>query len=265
MTTKRNQEKSALLVQALLAVCLCCPLGATGLESDPPPPLVLLIDKVSLDQSAMPSPSANSAGTAKEVFWLLTTSLLTFGVPLLDLPRVLEEGGADERSARLCLASWKAILDGPQPWLKSADLQEFVMQTIRDEVTRLVDHKARPVTVELAAPDSNNSARAEAINEIGIRLAASSLALAEVSMSVEPSQSGCAADFRARANLQVQSIGAEKGNPPLGSSPPLATLGKSQTVDVHDWATDPELGRQALRLALVQLTQAIIKAYPWPQ
>ena len=213
----------------------------------------------------MPSTSANSAKTARQVFWLLTTSLLTFGVPLLDLPRVLEEGGADERSAQLCLASWKAILDGPQPWLNSTEAQEFVVQTIRDEVTRFTAHQARPVTIELAAPGSNDAARTDAISAIGIRLATPSLALAQISVSVEPSQPRCAADFRATANLQVQPIGAVMRNPPADLAPPLATLSKSEAVDLRDWAADPELGRQALRLALVQLARAVLEAYPWPQ
>lgn len=248
-----------LACQALLTMGLSCPAYATGLEGKLLPPIVLRMDKVSVQQSGMPSTSGSSGKTAKEVFWLSMTALLTFGAPLLDLPNVLERGAADARPARMCLDSWKAILDGPKPWLKSTDVQEFVLQTVRGEAARLVANRPRPVMVEVAAGGTNDAQGAEAISEIGVRLSTPSLVLTDVSVGVEPLSSGCAALFRATAKLHVESTGAAKGD-----TPSSATVSKSEAVDVHGWSTDPEVGRRALRIALLQLADEIVKAYPWP-
>lgn len=258
-------RRSVLAWQAMLAVSLSYPAHATGPQDGPLAPIVLRMEKVTVEQSGMPSTGRASAKTATEVLSLLTTAVLTFGVPLLDLPRVLEKGGGDSRSAQLCLGSWKEILEGPQPWLKSAEVQDFVLQTIQGEATRLVASRDPQVMVEVAAGGTNDAQRREALREIGVRLSASSVFLTDVSVGVEPMSSGCTARFRAQANLHLETIGASKGDAPSGVSPSLATVSKSETVDVHGWATEPEVGRRALRLALVQLAQEIVQAYPWPR
>jgi len=257
-------RRSALLFRALLAASLSCPVCAAGLESSSLPPIVLRINQVSVAASGLPSPGGTSAGTAKEVFWLLATSVLTFGVPLLDLPNVLERRAADADSARLCLDSWKAILDGPKPWLNSADVQEFVLQTIRVEAARLVANRTRPVVVEVASGGTDDARRKEAIGEIGVRLSVPSVVLVDVSLGVEPSSPGCAALFRVKADLHVEPTAAAKQGMPPSASPSLPTIGKSEAVDVRRWAADPEVGRQALRLALLQIAEEIVQAYPWP-
>jgi hypothetical protein len=240
--------------KALLGAAVSCHAFASDLEGNPPPPIVLRMDAVTVEQRGMPS-SDISAG---EVFWMTITALLSG-----DLPNVLALSST-ERCARTCLASWKAILEGPKPWLKSADEQAGVLQTVQGETARLVANLARPFLVEVAPADTTEAQRKQAIGDISSRPSTPSLVLTDDSVVVEPLASKCIAKLQAKANMHVETIGATKGEMPAGA-PMSLVVSKYEAVDVHGWASDPEVGHQALRRALLGLAAEIVKAYPWPQ
>ncbi len=248
----------------LLLVGLRCPAHATGSEGDPLPPIVLRMGEVTVQHGAMPSTGGNAAKTTREAFWLSVTALLTFGVPLLDLPNVLERGEKDTRTVQLCLESWKAILEGPKSPLKSSEFNDFVMRTIAAETARLLETRARPVVVRVASSGATHSGNADALREIASELSTHSLVLGDVSIGVEPFSPGCVARLQASASLQLVEVGAAASDYSGQDSRSLSAVSSSEIVDVHGWATEPEVGRRALRLALLQLAEAVVKSYPWP-
>ena len=254
----------SLALGLLLSVGLSCPTHAIGSEGDPLPPIVLRMGDVTVQHGAMPSAGGNAAKTAKEVFWLSVTALLTLGVPLLDLPNVLERGGADARSVQLCLESWKAILEGPGSWLKSSEINDFVIRTVESETARLLETRARPVIVRVGSSGTTHQGNADALREIAHQLSTDRLVLGHVSVGVEPLSPGCVARLQANAGLRLVEIGAAASDNEDQVSGPLSAVSRSETVDVHGWATEPEVGRRALRLALLQLAEAIVQSYPWP-
>lgn len=254
----------SLALGLLLSVGLSCPTHAIGSQGDPLPPIVLRMGEVTVQHDAMPSTDGNAAKTAKEVFWLSVTALLTLGVPLLDLPNVVQRGGADARSVQLCLESWKAILEGPGSWLKSSEINDFVIRTVEGETARLLETRARPVIVKVASTGATHQGNADALKEIAHQLSTDRLVLGDVSVGVEPLSPGCVARLQATAGLRLAEIGAAASDNEVQVSRPLSAVSRSETVDVHGWATEPEVGRRALRLALLQLAEAIVQSYPWP-
>lgn len=248
----------------LLLVGLRFPAHATGSEADSLPPLVLRMGEVTVKNGAMPSTGGHAAKTAREAFWLSVTALLTFGVPLLDLPNVVERGEKDSRSVQLCLEDWKAVLEGPKSSLKSPEFNDFVMRTIAAETASLLETRAGPVVVRIASSSVTQPGNADALNAIASELSTHSLVLGDVSIDVEPSSLGCVARLQANASLQLVEVGTEARDYSGQNSRSLSAVSSTEVADVHGWASEPEVGRRALRLALLQLAEAIVKTYPWP-
>ena len=251
----------------------CSLLFASGCSSISPavepeasllPPLVLSLNEVSVERSGVPSTGTISTETAKEVFWLSITALLTFGAPLLDLPEVLERGRAGAGATQRCVDSWKVVLGGADSWLKSSELREYVLDTMRVEALRVGGSREQSVRVDTVSPVEARSRRAKLIKEAGARLSAPDVIFVDIRLGVEPLATGCTAQFRAKANLRLERTDPGRGVNTKEASPYASTVEGSEGVDVHRWAAEPDSGRRALRQALVQLAQAIVDAYPWP-
>ncbi|HJW03347.1 MAG TPA: hypothetical protein VJ548_08725 [Azospira sp.] len=253
-------SRSVIISCLLFSLCLGSAPVVAGPPGRPSPPIVLRLGGISVAQTGMPSPGSSNANTATEVFWLSVTALLTFGAPLLDLPNVLERGDANARNARLCAESWERVRHGDASWLKSEDLQGEVLESIRDEVITQLGNHEPAVTVEIAAGGTGLAQRAKAIREIAIRLAAPALILADVRVGIEPGLE-CTVRFSSNADMSLE----ETERPGAGGSPevarPFATVSGSSNADVHQWAAEPEVGRRALRQALLQLAREIARAY----
>jgi hypothetical protein len=189
-------------------------------------PLELRLLELNLAPAEPLAAAGPASSTAKEVFWLSIRALMTFGVPLLDLPNVLRRSGEDGASAQRCRSSWKDVERESGPWLRSADVAGYVLQTVRDEVRRHGDSRA-------------------AVAELRVRM---------ISLP-------CAAEFRATADVQCATAGPPEPRPNDASpaEPPLqrAAVGAEETVDIHRWAAAPELGRQALTEALTRLAREV--------
>jgi len=253
---RRAVLASEALLMASLSLCVCA--GEVATESLPP--IVLRMDGVSVATRGMPSTASSTAKTGQELFWLSVTALLTFGAPLLAVPDVLERGDAYARPARLCMESWKTVLEGTQRWLKSGDFQEFVLQSLRGETSRLVAIEARPIAVEVASGGSTDAQRKAIVREIGDRLSARVVLLADVHIDVEPLSYGCSALFRITASLQAVSAAMTNGDVVN-----FTKVSEWAPVNVHAWAKDPEEGRDAMRLILPKLADQIVQSYPWPR
>lgn len=246
------------LWECLLVAWLFFPVYAVGENHSA---IILRMNTVALNEQSLPSTSATSAETAKEVFWLSVTALLTFGLPLIDLPNVLERGEANARPIRECLESWAVIRNGPNSWLKSADIRDFVLQTLQRDIARLMAEEAHPVRVQ-TEPNINAPQDAPAIKGGTTGLTAHAALLAEVSLVIESSTSAeCGAQIRLNANLHTDTdlVALSHSNPSELTN--LVTVSGAKAVDVHAWAQDPEAGRIALQIAIRQLASAIVRVY----
>lgn len=233
-------------------------------EANRLPPMFLSLHDVSVTRGAMSSPGATSSKTAKEVFWLSMTALLTLGAPLLDLPNVLERGKSDAEGAQRCIDSWNNVLKGVDAWLQSGDLRSHALDTIRVEAMRLLSRREPLVRIDVAPSEAVSWNRAEAVREMGRRLATSDLIVVDVRLGVAPSSTGCTAEIRAKADVHHERIAAQRPAAALGRSSDVVTLERSEGVDVLQWAAEPDTGRRVLQNVLVQLAQDIVDAYPWP-
>ena len=236
---------------------------AAGPERSLFPPIVLSLDEVSVERSGMPSTSTSSAETAKEVFWLSITALLTFGAPLLDLPQVVERSRAAAGETQRCIDSWK-VVSGPDSWLKSSELREYVLDTIRVEATRGVGSRETSVRVDVVSPVEVRSKRTKLIEEAGARLSAADVIFVDVRLGVQPLSTGCTGEFRAKANLRLERTDPVRGADAKEASPYASSVEGTEGVDVQRWAAEPDSGRRVLRQALAKLARAIVGAYPWP-
>lgn len=246
----------------ILLAFLLFPAYAAGTDRETPSPIILRLNTFSLNEQRLPSTARVSENTAKEVFWLGITALLTFGVPLLDLPEVLDRGEANARPIRECLESWDEIRNGPNSWLKSADMRAFALQTLQQEVARLMASSGRPVEVKTESSDTKRPTEKPAIAGDVVGAARYPSFRANVSIVIDPSSSGqCGADFGVSANLQSQTHATDFSPSSPSELINVGTISAAEAVDVHAWARDPEVGRKALRLALGQLANAIAEAY----
>ena len=227
-------------------------------------PIVLRLEPVSLNESGLPSTAASSAKTTQEVFWLSVTSLLTFGAPLLDLPNVLDRGEARAHPIQMCLKSWDEIRNGPSSWFKSDEIRKFALQTLEQELVRLIAGRALAVKVQTEAGGNNagqenpatEGEKAGHDKEAGV--------LANVSILVDPSSSEqCEAQLRLSAKLFSGPHSAAVAGSKSGELNALLAVSLAEPLAVHEWASDPEVGRTALRIVLLQLATAIADAYPW--
>jgi hypothetical protein len=235
------------------AGCASIPRGPEGV-ANPLPPIVLLLDDVAVEWSGIPSRSTFSTNTAKEVFWLSITALMTFGAPLLDLPNVIERGRAETADDRSCSESWKVVLNGPTSVLKAKDLRELAVDAIRSEAIRLISDRGQSVKVEIGRIAGSQRSRANVVGELRSQLSTPNLIVADVRVGVA-GEAGCTARFRAIADVRHERLEAAGLWGGSETRPSVITVQGSEGFDVKLWAEQPEVGLAALQRALAQVAQ----------
>lgn len=222
------------------------------------PPIVLRPGAVSVNMTA-PTRPGYTPGLASEVFWLSMTALMTFGAPVLMLPDVLERHRTDVSALPpKCADSWNKVIGGPQ-WLGPAEARHSALNALEDAVKQDLARRGLELPIEVEPAGAADPHGADALVEIGKRLSAPVLAVADVSFSIEPQQQECAMLMRVSAHVHLVST-----NYPGAEMPPAfsVSLTRASPVSVMEWGANPEVGGRALRGLLGQLGQDIVNAHP---
>lgn len=224
-------------------------------------PIVLRPGSVTVNLNA-PTRPGYAPGLAKEVFWLSVTALMTFGAPLLDLPNVLERN----RTSVLdlppkCTDNWNEVMNRPQ-WLGPAEARHSALKVLEDAVKQDLARRGQELTIEIEPAGADDPYGAEALVDIGKRLRAPLLAVADVSFSIEPQPSKCSMLMRVSAHMHLE----RTAYPSSEMTPEFSVaLTRASPVSVMEWGTNSEVGGQALRSLLGQLGKDIVTALPRSQ
>ena len=118
--------------------------------------------------------------------------------------------------------------------------------------------------IEIATDGVKNADGGQSIREIGARLSAPAQLLADVSLAVSPIAAGFLAQFQALARLHIERGPAPTDDAALGTPPFPAMVSQRETVPVHAWAVDSDVGIKAMQVTLAKLAMAIVQVYPQP-
>jgi hypothetical protein len=229
-------------------------------------PLVLRPGTVTVDMTA-PARKVYSPGLGEELFWMSATALLTFGAALLATPDVIARHEMTVRELPPgCETSWVEVTNRAYrpPWLgpaearNSEELRNSVLKLLEEAVRNDLARRGQELTIEVEPKGANDPQGAQALEDIGRRLSAPALAVADVSFSIEPQPKKCSMQMRVSAQLHLEAPGAKV------TPTPGAVLDRSSSLPVEQWAKDPELGGKALRSLVEQLGKDIVNALPKP-
>jgi hypothetical protein len=266
---------SASLAFLLILASQGCASQNTRLSKELPPggtqyawraPLVLRPGTVTVDMTT-PARKVYTPGLGEELFWMSATALLTFGAAFLAAPDVI----ARHQMTVLelppgCETSWVEVTNRAyrHPWLgraearNSEELRNSVLKLLEEAVRNDLALRGQELTIEVEPKGANDPQGAQALEDIGRRLSAPALAVADVSFTIESQPKKCSMQMRLSAQMHLDAPGAKV------TLTPGAVLDRSSSLPVEHWAKNPEAGGEALRSLVEQFGKDIVDALPKP-
>ncbi|WP_298828424.1 hypothetical protein [uncultured Piscinibacter sp.] len=188
------------------------------------------------------------------------TGLLTFGGALAQTPDVLERHGTLVLDLPPeCADSWVELtVTNPPQWLDPPEVRRTALKLLEEAVRLDLARRGRELTLEVEPKGAANPQGAQALEEVGRRLSAPLLVVADVSFNIEPQPKTCSMRMRVSAEMRLASPGTDV------TSTPSVMLDRASSLSVAQWAKNPDIGSQLLRNLVVQLGKDVLDALPKP-
>ena len=240
---------------SLVALLCGCTTPASGqLEAGArDAPVVLRSISTSVDLSA-PLRSGYTPGLASELFWLSVTSLMTFGVPLADVPNVLDRHRTTVADLTPgCRADWTEAM---KRWSPAAvdETRESVLHDLQSAITKELARLGRDLRVEVADQSTGDADIDGLVRRLAGQLGTSQLLLADISYGVALRPSDCVFVMRALATLHVEIT----DRPATPDPARHVTLSTQAIVPVKSWASDPAIEQKTRRDLLEHLGNEVV-------